>query len=110
MQMQTIQFSKMHGLGNDFVVVNSLANQISFSPEQIRKLSDRHLGIGFDQLLVIESVKGKTIFCRIYNSDGSEARQCGNGLRCVARFIYDAGICTDSQFEIETIAGVYPVN
>ncbi|HVE43552.1 MAG TPA: diaminopimelate epimerase [Gammaproteobacteria bacterium] len=105
-----LNFTKMHGLGNDFVVINGLNQSFDKKIVDITQLADRHLGIGFDQLLIIEPSKKADFFCRIYNADGSEAKQCGNGLRCVARFIYQEGLCSKKDFSIETIAGVYPVS
>lgn len=106
---QLIPFTKMHGLGNDFIIVNELTNKIAWQPLTITKLSDRHRGIGFDQLLIIEPSQQADFFCRIFNADGSEAEQCGNGLRCVARFIHEEGLKKQTHFAIETKAGVYPV-
>lgn len=109
MNIPYIRFSKMHGLGNDFVVIDAV-NQI-FDLQQLRvaELADRHLGIGFDQLLIIEPSERADFFCRIFNSDGSEAEQCGNGLRCVARYIDEAGLNGSRRFKLETRAGIYPL-
>lgn len=87
----SITFTKMHGLGNDFVVINALTAPVRLNPKKIKQLSDRRCGIGFDQVLIIEPSNNKTIdfHYRIYNADGSEAEQCGNGLRCIARYLYD---------------------
>lgn len=110
MNHDLVYFTKMHGLGNDFVVINALKHSVSFTPAVIKQLADRHTGIGFDQLLMIEPAKTADFFCRIFNSDGSEAEQCGNGLRCVARFIHEEGLSTQTAFRLETIAGIYPVH
>ncbi len=104
-----ISFSKMHGLGNDFVIINNLDKKINIDNLPISQLANRHLGIGFDQLLVIEPSKTADFYCRIINSDGSEAEQCGNGLRCVARFIKENGLDKRTKFSIETKAGVFPI-
>lgn len=105
-----IHFTKMHGLGNDFVVINALTTPVDLHTLPLAQLSDRHLGIGFDQLLIIEPGKGGADFyCRILNADGSEAEQCGNGLRCVARFIHENKLHTQSTFTIATKAGNFPI-
>jgi len=99
-----INFTKMHGLGNDFMVVDNSAGNISFSAEQIRALAQRHFGIGFDQLLMIESTNTKDVDFRyvIYNSDGSEVEQCGNGARCFARFVREKGLSDKNPISVET--------
>lgn len=99
----------MHGLGNDFVVVNSLQESLDLKQLDFSRLANRHIGIGFDQLLVIEPSRNADFFCRIYNADGSEAEQCGNGLRCIARYIHEEKINTNNTFSIETRAGVFPM-
>jgi len=110
MTRNIIQFTKMHGIGNDFVVINSLNQTIDMKKLSIPRLANRHVGIGFDQLLLIErSHHSADFFCRIYNSDGSEAEQCGNGLRCVARYIHEEGIHANKLFSIETKAGIFPL-
>ena len=84
-----LSFTKMHGLGNDFIVINALKNAFSLAPEHIQKLADRHTGVGFDQLLVVEppSVPEAEFNYRIFNADGREVEQCGNGARCFARYV-----------------------
>jgi len=104
-----LHFTKMHALGNDFVVINALTQPLQWTKATIMHLGDRHRGIGFDQLLIVEASTRADFFCRIYNTDGSEAEQCGNGLRCVARFIREAGLIASSQFRIETKAGIFPI-
>ena len=106
----TIPFTKMHGLGNDFMVVNALKQKFNLADLPIPTLSDRHLGIGFDQLLLIERSNHADFFCRIFNADGSEAEQCGNGLRCVARFIHEENLHPSRHFSIATKAGVFPIH
>lgn len=103
----SISFTKMHGLGNDFVIIAN--DTFSLSPEDIKSLAHRHIGIGFDQLLVISQSSPSHFFCRIFNSDGSEAEQCGNGLRCVAKFLLDKKLVANS-FQIETKAGLFRAN
>lgn len=109
MKKKPFHFTKMHGLGNDFVVMNGMDEKILLNPTEITTLSHRYLGIGFDQLLLIERSQKTDFFCRIFNADGSEAEQCGNGLRCVARFVHENGLTQAKHFQIETKAGVYPV-
>ncbi len=89
-----LKFSKMHGLGNDFVMIDAVSQNIFLSKEQIIKLADRHTGIGFDQLLMIEAPYDPDLdfHYRIYNSDGSEVENCGNGARCFARFVRLKGL------------------
>ncbi|TAK79398.1 MAG: diaminopimelate epimerase [Gammaproteobacteria bacterium] len=101
----TLHFTKMHGLGNDFVVMDP----VTLSITDIAQLAHRHIGIGFDQLLVIEPSSRADFFCRIFNADGSEAEQCGNGLRCVARFVHEEKRHPASHLTIETKAGVFPI-
>ncbi|HDH07868.1 MAG TPA: diaminopimelate epimerase, partial [Gammaproteobacteria bacterium] len=89
-----IAFTKMHGLGNDFIVIEALDHSFNTTPEQIRQLADRHFGIGFDQLLLVEPPTSEEMdfSYRIFNADGNEVEQCGNGARCFARFVYDRGL------------------
>lgn len=101
------QFTKMHGLGNDFVVINALHHPLNIINLSIPRLANRHIGIGFDQLLIIEPSQQADYFCRIFNADGSEAEQCGNGLRCIARYIYESGIDRRHHFQLETLAGIF---
>lgn len=102
-----IQFTKMHGLGNDFVVINAIDQSISLNKAQIKFMGDRHFGIGFDQLLLIESsdVEGADFRYRIYNADGGEVEQCGNGARCFARFVIDEGLSTKTEIPVITKTG-----
>jgi diaminopimelate epimerase len=106
---EAIKFSKMHGLGNDFIVIDSTAQSLQLSTDNISALADRHRGIGFDQLLQIEKSSKADFACRIFNSDGSEAEQCGNGLRCVGRFLYEENLTTKKAFTIATKAGIFDV-
>lgn len=105
---QVLQFTKMQGLGNDFMVVDAINQSVQFADETIRKWSDRHFGIGFDQLLVVEkaSQDGVDFRYRIFNADGSEVQQCGNGARCFARFVYDKGLTDKTEIVVETASGV----
>ncbi len=90
-----LRFRKMHGLGNDFMVVDGTREHFDLDPERIHALADRHRGIGFDQLLVIDPAAGDTLDYRIFNADGSTAEQCGNGMRCLASYAFDQGYATD---------------
>ena len=103
-----IDFTKMHGLGNDFMVVDNLAGNITFNAEQIANLANRHFGIGFDQLLVVETSSTKDIDFRyvIYNADGLEVEQCGNGARCFARFVSEKGLSNNNPLVVETRSGI----
>ncbi len=98
----------MHGLGNDFMVVDLINQTMNLTPKHIKELADRHRGVGFDQLLcLIPARDPKNDFgYRIFNADGSEAEHCGNGARCVARFAHDRGITRKSAMQVETLAGV----
>ncbi|MEN3808939.1 diaminopimelate epimerase [Chromobacterium piscinae] len=103
-----LKFSKMHGLGNDFMVIDGVRQAVSLSPEQIRLLGNRQLGIGFDQLLLVEPARetGHDFRYRIFNNDGGEVEQCGNGARCFAKFVRDQGLTGKSRIEVETARGV----
>ncbi len=102
-----INFSKMHGLGNDFMVVDNITQNVFLSKDQIRKLADRHFGIGFDQLLMVEAPYDPDLdfHYRIFNSDGSEVAQCGNGARCFARFVRMKGLTNKHKISVSTKAG-----
>jgi diaminopimelate epimerase len=102
-----INFSKMHGLGNDFVVIDAINQEINLTDAQIRFIADRHFGVGCDQLLLVESpVKPNADFkYRIFNADGSEVAQCGNGARCFMRFVRDKQLSDKQQIVVDTNAG-----
>ncbi|MBK1702693.1 diaminopimelate epimerase [Thiococcus pfennigii] len=102
-----IRFTKMHGLGNDFVVLDGVRQSLDLSPAQIRTLADRHFGIGCDQVLLVEPPRrpGSDFFYRIFNADGSEAGQCGNGARCFARFVRDQGLSEQDRLRVDTRDG-----
>lgn len=106
-----LKFTKMHGLGNDFAVFDAISQKIDFSVQEIQRLSDRHFGIGFDQLLTIELGKlGISDFhYRIFNADGSESGQCGNGVRCVARFLIEKKLTDKKVLKLSAKAGVMSV-
>lgn len=106
-----LKFSKMHGLGNDFIVIDAIRQSASLTTSQVRFLSDRHFGVGCDQLLLVESSDHADIDFRyrIFNADGGEVSQCGNGARCFARFVYDNGLTEKTKIAVETASGViYP--
>ncbi len=102
-----IAFTKMHGLGNDFAVINALQQPFTLKPEQIARLGDRHFGIGFDQMLVIEPPGSNAvdIHYRIFNNDGGEVAQCGNGARCVAAYLYERGLVRKDEITAQTLEG-----
>ncbi len=103
-----LAFVKMHGIGNDFVLIDNLSRRVDLGIDQIRLLTDRRRGIGCDQLLVIEParVRDADVRARIFNADGSESGQCGNGLRCLAAWLRDAGIARGDNVTIEAGDGV----
>lgn len=100
-------FSKMHGLGNDFMVIDGVTQNIYLSNEQIKTLADRNLGVGFDQLLIVEPPfdPDMDFHYRIFNADGSEVGQCGNGARCFARFVKIKGLTHKTQINVSTQKG-----
>jgi diaminopimelate epimerase len=103
-----LKFSKMHGLGNDFVVLDGVRQQVSLSPEQLVYLADRHFGVGCDQILLVEKAgqAGIDFRYRIFNADGGEVEQCGNGARCFVRFVHDQGLTDKRQIRVETLKGI----
>jgi diaminopimelate epimerase len=107
----TLKFSKMHGLGNDFIVIDAINQAVNMTTSQIQFLADRHNGIGCDQLLLVEepSQKEADFKYRIFNADGGEVDQCGNGARCFARFVHDKGLTETTTISVETASGIiYP--
>lgn len=102
-----LRFTKMHGLGNDFMMVDLISQRAQLRPELIQELSDRRTGIGFDQLLTVSPPDDPDadFRYRIYNADGSEAEQCGNGARCFLRFVRDEGLTTKSVIRLQTNTG-----
>ena len=102
-----LKFTKMQGLGNDFVVLDGINQAITLDREQICKLADRHFGIGCDQLLLVEKAEDQADFrYRIFNADGGEVEQCGNGARCFVRYVHDHGLTQKNEIRIETLSGV----
>lgn len=110
MNQKRVKFCKMHGLGNDFVIIDTISQSIQPTSNWIGALSDRHCGIGFDQLLLIKKSDQADFYCQIFNSNGSEALQCGNGMRCIARYISEEKLCNKESFKIETKGGVVEVD
>ena len=107
-----VNFTKMHGLGNDFMVVDMISHHAHLRPEQIRRLADRHLGIGFDQLLLVEPPSKPSVDFRyrIFNADGSEVEQCGNGARCFAVFVKEKKLTNKNCIQVETMKGDIELN
>ncbi len=103
-----MNFTKMHGLGNDFIVIDNTAHAITLSPDHIQQLAHRNFGIGFDQLLIVETnTTGDADFnYRIYNADGGEVGQCGNGARCFAKYVYDHNLTTNTTITAKTMSGI----
>ena len=101
-----MRFVKMHGIGNDFIVVDAIHNEIPDPAALARRLCARRFGIGADGLiLMVPSGRGDAMM-RIFNSDGSEPEMCGNGVRCAAKFLYDSGLCRKAELDVDTLAGV----
>ena len=103
-----LRFTKMHGLGNDFMVLDLISQHAHIQPKHVRQWGDRNTGIGFDQLLIVETpTKPDVDFrYRIFNADGSEVEQCGNGARCFARFVFDKRLTVKKQIRVETKSGI----
>lgn len=103
-----LTFTKMHGLGNDFVVLNATGGPIDLSVQQRRMIADRHLGIGCDQILHVEPPReaGTDFYYRIFNADGGEVEQCGNGARCFVKYVHDKGLTSKNTIRVGTRAGV----
>jgi diaminopimelate epimerase len=103
-----LKFTKMHGAGNDFVVIDAISQQIDFTPAQWKQLADRRFGVGADQMLVVEqsSSQGIDFRYRIFNADGGEVEQCGNGARAFVKFVTDKGLTTKRTIKVETMVGI----
>lgn len=104
-----MKFVKMHGAGNDYVYVDCFRQTIDDPESLAREISDRNFGVGGDGLILIEASKKADVKMRIFNSDGSEAEMCGNGVRCVAKYAFDHGLVDRTEIKIETAAGVLPL-
>ena len=103
-----LKFTKMHGTGNDFVVIDGVRQRVNLSPEQLRLLADRHFGVGCDQILLVEKPQHKEadFRYRIFNADGGEVEQCGNGARCFVRFVHEQGLTPKREIVVETGSGL----
>ncbi len=103
-----LSFSKMHGLGNDFMVIDATRQPFTLNADQISQLADRHFGVGFDQMLIVEPahIPAVDFTYRIFNADGGEVEQCGNGARCFARYVRDKGLTSKSVIKVATAAGI----
>ncbi len=103
-----LKFTKMQGLGNDFVVLDALTRPLSLTPDQLRRIADRHLGVGCDQVLLVEPPRlpDTDFHYRIFNADGGEVEQCGNGARCFVRYVRDRGLTARTEIRVGTRAGV----
>lgn len=103
-----LKFSKMHGLGNDFVVLDGVRQKLDLSSEQIRFLADRNFGVGCDQILLVELPESSLadFRYRIFNADGGEVEQCGNGARCFVRFVHEQGLTDKEEIRVETRGGM----
>ncbi len=103
-----LEFTKMHGLGNDFMVVDMISQRAYLDAMTIQRLAHRNFGIGFDQLLIVEppDVPNADFKYRIFNADGSEVEQCGNGVRCFARFVHERQLTTKTKIKVQTKAGI----
>ena len=101
-----IKFTKMHGLGNDYVYIDAINQKIENESSLAKFVSNRHFGIGSDGLILICKSKVADFKMRMFNSDGSEAEMCGNGIRCVGKFVYDKGLTNKTTVKIETLAGI----
>lgn len=103
-----LRFTKMHGLGNDFVVFDGINQTVDLSPEQVHRVADRHFGVGCDQILLVEkpTQAGVDFRYRIFNADGGEVQQCGNGARCFVRYVHDKGLTAKREIRVETASGI----
>jgi diaminopimelate epimerase len=103
-----LAFTKMQGAGNDFVVLDGVSRRLALTPAQLRRLADRHFGVGCDQILLVEPPRaaGNDFRYRIFNADGGEVEQCGNGARCFVRFVRERGLTDKTEIRVETAAGI----
>lgn len=100
-----MEFVKAHALGNDFIIIDALARKVGFSAEKVRRLCDRRFGVGADGILLLLPSKKADFRMRIFNADGGEAEMCGNGIRCLAKYIYEKGLSSERELAIETLSG-----
>ena len=101
-----MKFTKMQGLGNDYVYVNCFKETVSNPTETARFVSDRHFGVGADGLIMINPSEKADFEMEMYNADGSRGEMCGNGIRCVAKYVYDYGLTDKTRISIETLGGI----
>src|SRR5476651_112547 len=103
-----LKFTKMHGLGNDFVVLDATRAPIALSRDELRRIADRHFGVGCDQILQVEPPRDPAtdFYYRIFNADGGEVEQCGNGARCFVRFVREPGLTDKTEIRVGTLSGV----
>jgi diaminopimelate epimerase len=103
-----LKFTKMHGIGNDFVVIDAISQNVMLSAAQFRQIADRHFGVGCDQILLVERpASAEADFrYRIFNADGGEVEQCGNGARCFVQFVHDKGLTQKTEIRVETASGI----
>lgn len=101
-----MEFTKMQGCGNDYVYVDCTRQQLNGVKELARKISDRHYGVGSDGLILIKSSEKADFFMEMYNADGSQSQMCGNGIRCVGKYVYDFGLTDKTEIAVDTLAGV----
>ena len=100
-----LPFTKMHGAGNDFVVLDFTRDEFGLTREQLKRIADRHFGVGCDQILVVEPSQDADFRYRIFNADGGEVEQCGNGARCFVKFVHAKGLTTKQEIMVETLGG-----
>ncbi len=106
--MTRLRFTKMQGLGNDFVVIDGVRQHVALTPRQVRRLADRRFGVGCDQVLLVERAPRADVDFRyrIFNADGGEVEQCGNGARCFVKFVRDQGLTDKREIRVDTAGGV----
>ena len=101
-----MRFIKMHGLGNDYIYIDCIREKVEISPDLVRRMSDRHTGIGSDGVILIHPSDKAACRMQMFNADGSEGEMCGNGMRCIAKYVYEAGYVDEKEFDIETVPGI----
>src|SRR5665647_422274 len=105
--MDTINFSKLHGQGNDFIIIDAISREIHLEKAEILKMCDRHFGIGADGIILVKKLKNGCFFMDYYNADGTVAEMCGNGIRCMAKFLIDKKLAEGGKsIKIDTRAGL----
>jgi diaminopimelate epimerase len=105
-----VKFTKMHGIGNDYVYVDGFAEQVENPSKVAEQVADRHFGIGGDGLILILPSKTADVRMQMFNADGSESEMCGNGIRCVAKYAYEHGLATANPLRVETLRGILPIS